>query len=103
MFNDIPVLSGLYLLLAGCAQPTPETSSDSEPDAPSAAQLTVSSIIVGAHTDVPIHLFLPADVSEATEPGQIDYPRSVAGGPNAASILRHHSRALAVCQSERHS
>lgn len=50
-----------------------------------ARKLARNSIIVDTHIDVPYRLEEEwADVSQATESGDFDYPRAVAGGLNAA-------------------
>jgi membrane dipeptidase len=50
-----------------------------------AQELARDSIIVDTHIDVPYRLEEEwADVSQATEDGEFDYPRAVAGGLNAA-------------------
>jgi membrane dipeptidase len=49
-----------------------------------ARRIALSSIIVDTHVDVPYRLAIrPADISEATDSGDFDYPRAVAGGLNA--------------------
>ena len=49
-----------------------------------AKRIAESSLIVDTHIDVPHRLEeKPADVSKATESGDFDYPRAVAGGLNA--------------------
>ena len=49
-----------------------------------ARELAMSSIIVDTHIDVPYRLDEEwADVSQATDGGDFDYPRAVAGGLNA--------------------
>jgi len=49
-----------------------------------ARQIARTSLIVDTHIDVPYRLNgRPADVSEATEDGDFDYPRAIAGGLNA--------------------
>lgn len=67
-------------LLGGCSK---EPAPDLDP-AEKAKQIAASSIIVDTHVDVPYRLeSRPADVSMATEGGDFDYPRAVAGGLNA--------------------
>ena len=67
-------------LLAAC-----EKAPDVAPDlAAEALRIASSSIIIDTHIDVPDRLVDdPADVSMATESGDFDYPRGVAGGLNA--------------------
>ncbi|MBT8091124.1 MAG: dipeptidase [Gammaproteobacteria bacterium] len=49
-----------------------------------AQQIAETSIIVDTHVDVPYRLNkIPADISSATEDGDFDYPRAIAGGLNA--------------------
>jgi membrane dipeptidase len=49
-----------------------------------ARRIAESSIIVDTHVDVPFRLAVRAtDISKATEGGDFDYPRAVAGGLNA--------------------
>ena len=63
---------GSIILVAGCA-------SLSGPQ-----QLAKRYLIVDTHIDVPYRLYLrEADVGEATESGDFDYPRAVAGGLDA--------------------
>lgn len=72
------------LLLAACGQT--ERASIETPDlARKAEHIAQSSIIVDTHIDVPYRLEQkPDDISRATESGDFDYPRAVAGGLNAA-------------------
>ncbi len=70
------------LLLAGCGQS--EEGSATADLAERANELAQTSIIIDTHIDVPYRLEEAwADVSEATEDGDFDYPRAVAGGLNA--------------------
>ena len=68
-------------ILAAC-----ERSAPPEPDLSAEAQrIAHESIIVDTHIDVPYRLDTrPADVSEATDGGDFDYPRARAGGLDAA-------------------
>ena len=70
-------------LLAGCGQQ--EKATETSPDLQGeAGRIARSSIIVDTHVDVPYRLEdTPADVSQATDSGDFDYPRAVAGGLNA--------------------
>lgn len=78
------VLTTIFLF--GCTE-----STDSEPasigidlDA-KAMQIAQSNIIIDTHVDVPFRLTItPADISNATDDGDFDYPRAVAGRLNAA-------------------
>jgi len=68
------------LLLAACERSS-ETAQDLAADA---QRIAKSSIIIDTHIDVPDRLSdKPADISQATESGDFDYPRAVAGGLNA--------------------
>ena len=78
------LLSVSALLISGCGQNSGDTL-DSQPLdlAGRAQQIAESSIIVDTHVDVPYRLNeVPADISSATEDGDFDYPRAVAGGLN---------------------
>ena len=85
--RNIPFMSHKFFfaavavaLLAGCGN---EPAPDLDP-AEKAKQIAESSIIVDTHVDVPYRLeSRPADVTMATEDGDFDYPRAVAGGLNA--------------------
>ena len=77
--------------LAAACSPSqePQAAAASDAAAPNledrARDLAMSSIIVDTHIDVPYRLEEEwADVSEATEDGDFDYPRAVAGGLNLA-------------------
>ncbi len=88
--QPIPDMTKIHLLAAtaaslliGCGQQenTIETTADLQGVAERIAR---SSIIVDTHIDVPYRLQdKPADVSQATNSGDFDYPRAVAGGLNA--------------------
>lgn len=72
----------LALLLIGCGQTNEGSSGDAL--RAQAERIAMDSIIVDTHVDVPWRLLEnPADVSQATEDGDFDYPRAVAGGLNA--------------------
>ena len=76
LFGAIAVLA-----ISACGQPTETPASNAAPDANAIAK---SSIIVDTHIDVPYRISaIPADISEATESGDFDYPRAVSGGLNA--------------------
>ena len=77
--NALAVLA--LALLAAC-----QASEPPEPDLAAEAQkIANASIIVDTHIDVPYRLEeTPADVSQATESGDFDYPRARAGGLDAA-------------------
>jgi len=83
-FKTLP-LAALAFLLNGCS-PTADTPPDLDaPDSAShAQQIARTSIIVDTHVDVPYRINKkPADISSATEDGDFDYPRAIAGGLNA--------------------
>jgi membrane dipeptidase len=66
--------------------PAPETTTAPEAldFAAEALRIAQDSIIVDTHIDVPMRIHVqPQDVSQATESGDFDYPRAVAGGLNA--------------------
>ncbi|MDH3644342.1 MAG: dipeptidase, partial [Gammaproteobacteria bacterium] len=68
------------VILGACATSTPpSTSPTSGPES-----LAHKYLVVDTHIDVPFRLYRnPADVSLATESGDFDYPRAVAGGLDA--------------------
>jgi len=70
-------------VVVGCGRQEP--AAEATPDQQSAAErIAHASIIVDAHIDVPYRLqSKPDDVSRATESGDFDYPRAIAGGLNA--------------------
>ncbi|HEX7720247.1 MAG TPA: dipeptidase [Woeseiaceae bacterium] len=78
------------LFIAGCGQSDRDTHPlEPVPTTPDSAQqaqeIALNSIIVDTHIDVPYRLNEEwADVSLATEGGDFDYPRAVAGGLNVA-------------------
>jgi membrane dipeptidase len=80
------IATSLFLSLGGCGSTDKETT---DPDtavdlAAQAQRLARESIIVDTHIDVPYRLYDEwVDVSVATEGGDFDYPRAVAGGLNA--------------------
>ena len=66
----------------GALEPVAEETSD---PAVAAARLAGEAIIVDTHIDVPYRLREEmADISQATEDGDFDYPRAVAGGLDVA-------------------
>lgn len=72
------------LSLAACGQ-TEQAPIETPDLADQAKRIAQSSIIVDTHIDVPYRLGeRPDDISQATESGDFDYPRAVAGGLNAA-------------------
>ncbi len=88
--------------LAACGQATDTTtnSSDGQADAPAdlaaqAREIALSSIIVDTHIDVPYRIVDEwDDVTTATEGGDYDYPRAVAGGLNAPFMSIYTPAAL---------
>lgn len=71
-------------LLAACGQTGNSGADQPESKLEAAARISKDSIIVDSHIDVPYRLKLQAaDVSIATEDGDFDYPRAIAGGLNA--------------------
>ncbi len=85
MIYKTAALAALSLLLAGCEKDASDSTIARATDLAMLAQeISLSSIIVDTHIDVPYRLdSKPADISEATEDGDFDYPRAVAGGLNA--------------------
>jgi membrane dipeptidase len=76
----------LLIQLAGCGPvEPPDSDAEAPPDLIGRANtLAQQFIIVDTHIDVPYRLDeKPADVSGATDEGDFDYPRAVAGGLNA--------------------
>lgn len=85
-----------FLTLAACCAiaacgPSERETTPAEPATPgedsrdSGREIAHDSIIVDTHIDVPYRLEEEwADVSQATEGGDFDYPRAVSGGLNAA-------------------
>jgi len=68
------------LFIAACGE-SPEPTVEKAPDA---AMIAKNSIIVDTHIDVPYRVTsIPADISQATESGDFDYPRAISGGLNA--------------------
>jgi len=77
----------ISVLLGGCSEP-PDASSAADTEsadyAAHARELTQRLLIVDTHIDVPYRLYKGfEDVSEATQTGNFDYPRAIAGGLNA--------------------
>jgi membrane dipeptidase len=65
-------------LAGGCQSPQGTTPP------PSAAEIAANTLIVDTHVDLPYRLYRNAlDASQATDSGDFDYPRAVAGGLNA--------------------
>jgi membrane dipeptidase len=71
------------VLLAACGPAEQQIAEPADFDA-EARRIAQASIIVDTHVDVPFRLLAgPQDVSQATDSGDFDYPRAVAGGLNA--------------------
>lgn len=69
------------VLISGCNQ---SADTIAESPAPDVHAIAKNNIIVDTHIDVPYRIDAKAaDISEATEDGDFDYPRAVAGGLNA--------------------
>lgn len=85
MINRMLRLTVAVLLISGCGQKSGDTADSQAVDlAARAHQIAESSIIVDTHVDVPYRLKSnPADIANATDGGDFDYPRAVAGGLNA--------------------
>ncbi|MDH4108569.1 MAG: dipeptidase [Gammaproteobacteria bacterium] len=94
MTSRLITLFLLTALLGACGtddkvpapQPAPEAASDPQPVdlATRARELAIGSIIIDTHVDVPYRIVDEwEDVTGATEGGDYDYPRAVAGGLNA--------------------
>lgn len=79
------LLTAAVLLLSSCGQKAGDVPNVEMVDlGVRAQQIAKSSIIVDTHVDVPYRINSePADISLATESGDFDYPRGVAGGLNA--------------------
>ncbi|MBT8066987.1 MAG: dipeptidase [Gammaproteobacteria bacterium] len=85
MNNTKLLVSVAVLFLSACGTETaPTDTATSEDHAARALQLAQDNLIVDTHVDVPYRISRrPADISQATEGGDFDYPRAVAGGLNA--------------------
>jgi len=84
------------LLLASMVLTACERSATPAPDLAAEAQrIANESLIVDTHIDVPYRLSeAPADVSQATDGGDFDYPRARAGGLDAAFMSIYTPAAL---------
>lgn len=79
----IATLATAALLLVACGHLNPAAEQDID-FAEEAKRIADSAIIVDTHIDVPYRMLeKPEDISAATDSGDFDYPRSVAGGLNA--------------------
>ena len=94
MYRRFAAAFAVTIFLSACGSEQPPAAT--EPAAPEAAasapvdlaararQIATDSIIIDTHIDVPYRLVEEwEDVSEATDSGDFDYPRAVAGGLNA--------------------
>jgi membrane dipeptidase len=80
MSNKFFSIALAAVFMSGCNQPADTGTEISPPDANEIAR---TSIIIDTHIDVPYRLEkTPADISEATDGGDFDYPRAVTGGLN---------------------
>ena len=80
----LPFLTALASLSIVAACGSTDDSPTETDLASEAARIARETIIVDTHIDVPFRLRMaPADVSVATDGGDFDYPRAVAGGLNA--------------------
>ena len=84
MTNKILCLAAFTVLLAACGSKHEDSSEAITIDYASEAQrIAHESVIIDTHIDVPYRLASrPADVSQATDSGDFDYPRAAAGGLN---------------------
>ncbi|MDJ0794163.1 MAG: dipeptidase [Woeseiaceae bacterium] len=84
MTKKIAPLLAALLFLAGCGEDASESAATRVDYDAEAQRIARDSIVIDTHVDVPYRLENePADVSQATESGDFDYPRAVAGGLNA--------------------
>lgn len=84
MTNRLTCLLATVTLLAACGADNKTGNEPAVVDyAAEAQRIAQSSIIIDTHIDVPMKLAMTApDVSQATDSGDFDYPRAVAGGLN---------------------
>ena len=77
-------LAGAALAALACGGAVEPVAEETPDPAAVAARLARESIIVDGHIDVPYRLVEKVeDISQATEDGDFDYPRAVAGGLDA--------------------
>ncbi len=90
--STLPALAVLAITACGPAAESPQTAPAPAADtgatatdnAARALEIAQSSIIIDTHIDVPYRIVDEwEDVTQATESGEFDYPRAVAGGLNA--------------------
>jgi len=92
MRSDSLGIALLFMLLAGCG-----ASEQSDQGTAGPVDLAKQNIIVDTHIDVPYRLENePADVSQALDSGDFDYPRALAGGLNAAFMSIYTPADLAL-------
>lgn len=79
------LLTAITLLFGACSPEQGDIDNAATEDLGDRAQrLARDSIIIDTHVDVPYRLEKkPADIAIATEDGDFDYPRAIAGGLNA--------------------
>jgi membrane dipeptidase len=83
--NTMKKLSIVMLLFAGCAGDEAQRTQSEAGLASKAEELAREFIIVDTHIDVPYRMTENwEDISSATQSGDFDYPRAVAGGLDAA-------------------
>jgi membrane dipeptidase len=85
MIKTSLLATAAILMLSACGSETAPTNITTAEDlATRALQLAQDNLIVDTHVDVPYRISRrPADITQATEGGDFDYPRAVAGGLNA--------------------
>jgi membrane dipeptidase len=77
------IVAALFLTACGPDASPPATKDAAVDPAARARAIAHDNIIIDTHIDVPYRLEeVPADVSVATDDGDFDYPRAVAGGLN---------------------
>ncbi len=97
MMNRIAPMLAAALLAAGCGGNAPDSAPASTDFDAEAQRIARDSIIIDTHVDVPYRLEnQPQDVSRATESGDFDYPRAVAGGLNAPFMSIYTPASLEV-------
>ncbi len=78
------ILSGVALAALACGGAVEPVAEEAPDPAAVAARLAAEAIIADGHIDVPYRLVEEMeDISKATEKGDFDYPRAMAGGLNA--------------------
>ena len=92
MINKFFSIALATALISGCNQSADTTTDNTPPDA---SEIARTSIIVDTHIDVPYRLKAKlADISQATDDGDFDYPRAVSGGLNAPFMSIYTPAAL---------